>query len=280
MVFSARETKLEPVLRSVAVPEDGCPAAAVQALVAGPTAVEKKSGLGPVLPASTRVLGVKVADGVAVVDLSREVITRASEIGASSTTEALALNALYFTLAQFRGVEKVKLLVEGKNRGAVDGMRIEDFWGHIGLPDCLSGSPSLLDVSPRQEVGEPIDGLWLASVRWSAHPGLFRLVFQLEGPEGETSPIIPATVATYSATARVIGITINGVRGTKVAALAPGQKVQLGDWRAEVVRWDTLEDDRAYAFSLALRPVRAYGWRLWSLADPARIIVDVFACGP
>lgn len=279
VIYLAREGQLEPVLREVAGPEEQCPLAAVQALVAGPTAVEKQRGLGAVLPASTRVLGVKVAGNTAVVDLSREVVTRASEIGPGSTTEVLALNALYFTLVQFREVEKVRLLVEGKNKGDVGGRRIEDFWGHIGLPDPLAGSTSLLDVPARQEVGEPADGLSLASVRWSAHPGVFRLVFQVEGPGGEAAAVVPAAEATYSASSHVVHITINGVRKTTVAGLAPGQKVDLGDWRAETLSWDTVEDDQAYGFSLALRPERAYGWRLWSLPDPVRIVVDVFACG-
>lgn len=279
VIYLAREGKLEPVLRSVAGPEEQCPLAAVQALVAGPTAVEKQRGFGAVLPASTRVLGVKVAGSMAVVDLSREVVTRAGEVGPSSTTEGLALNALYFTLVQFRGVEKVRVLVEGKSRGIVDGRRIEDFWGHIGLPDPLAGSMSLLDVPARQEVGEPTDGLSLVSVRWSAHPGVFRLVFQVEGPLGEATTVIPATEATYSASSRIVHVKINGVRGHRVAGLSPGQKVDLGDWRAETLCWDIVEDDQAYGFSLALRPGQAYGWRLWSHPDLTRIVVDVFACG-
>lgn len=67
------------------------------------------------------------------------------------------------------------------------------------------------------------------------------------GPRGEGTTIIPATVTTYSASSRVVRVTINGMLGTRVAGLAPGQKVDLGDWRAETLRWDELEDDQVMA---------------------------------
>ncbi|MEW6547630.1 MAG: GerMN domain-containing protein [Bacillota bacterium] len=278
VVFLSREGKLEAALRTVSGPEDRYPTAAVEALVAGPTARERDAGLGPVLPASTRVLGVEIERGVATANLSREVITRASEVGVSSTTEALALNALYFTLAQFRGVEKVRLLVEGKNRGPVDGRLVEDFWGHIGLPEYLTGNPRILSIPTRQEVGEITDGLRLRSLRWASHPAVFRVVFEIDNPDGTPAPLVPATIGTWSASG-VIQVTINAMRATAVKELKPGGEVELDDWRVAMLRWEVTEDDQAFSFSLALRPGRAYGWRLWSLPDPCRVLVDVFACG-
>lgn len=180
------------------MPEDGCPAAALQLLVAGPTPAEQEQGFVPVLPPAARVLGVTIENGVATADFSREVITRSSDVACSSAAEALALSAVYFTLVQFPGVEKVRLLVEGKSRGIVDGRLIEDFWGHIGLPEHLSGDLELVNVPQRQEVGGTEPGAHrfrLKAVRWEGHPGVFRLVFDLEAAGGTSAPAGPAVVA-------------------------------------------------------------------------------------
>lgn len=277
-VFFAREGKLEAVFRSLAVAPQDAPAAALAALIAGPTAAEGRQGFGPVLPAAARVLGVVIGDGTATADLSREVITRSGEVGASSTAEALALHAIYLTLAQFPGVERVRVLVEGQSKGTVDGRAIEDFWGHVGLPQQLAGYVPVLKVVSRQEVGEPADGLRLKSVRWWAHPALFRLVFDVDRQDGPLDQV-PATQGSYSPSSRVLSLTINGIRSVAAEGLSPGQSLEINDWRAATLTWRRTEDDQAVSFALALQPDRAYGWRLWSLTEPVRIVVDVYAAG-
>ncbi|MFZ5768192.1 MAG: GerMN domain-containing protein [Bacillota bacterium] len=281
-VFLAREGKLEAVFRSLPVsPEEG-PRAALEALIAGPTAFEERQGYRPVLPPSITVLAVSVQDDAATVDFSREIITRSGDVGGGSLAESLALHAIYLTLAQFPGVERVKVLVEGQSEGMVDGRPIRDFWGHLGLPEYLEGEITVLRVAERQQVGDQgvvrqAGGLRLQSLRWWAHPSLFRVVFELKGPGGTGLAGIPPAQASFSARHHALFVTIPGVTETVVADLSAGQGVAVNDWRVEKLTW---EKTAPCSFRLDLYPDRACGWRLWGLADPARIVLDVYATGP
>lgn len=281
VIYLAREGRLEPVVREVAVPEGGCPAAALQLLVAGPTPAEREQGFVPVLPPAARVLGVTIDNGVAVADFSREVITRSSDVACGSSAEVLALNAVYFTLVQFPGVEKVRLLVEGKSRGSVDGRLIEDFWGHVGLPEHLSGDLELVDLPERQDVGGTESGAgWfrLKAVRWEGYPGVFRLVFEPEAAGGKSAPAGPAVVAYYSRSSRVLHVILQRTEAAGVEGMKKGAVARIGDWRAVSLARERAEP-RVAAFALALEPERKYGWRVSVLSDPCRVVVDVFSCG-
>ncbi len=77
-------------------------------------------------PQGTRLLRVTVTDGLAKVDFSRELI---DNFPGGSTTEALILESLCRTLAQFDDVEKVTLLVEGK--------KIDTIGEHIDLSEPI-----------------------------------------------------------------------------------------------------------------------------------------------
>ena len=280
VLFFAHEGKLVSTLRSITAREDAAPAAAMAALIAGPTPAEVEGGLTAVLPPSTRVIGVKVEGNVATVDLSREVITAAPEVRGGSTAEALALQATYLTMVQFPGVEKVKLLIEGRAKGSIGGQNIEDFWGHVGLPEYLEGAAvPVLQLASRQQIGEGKDGYRLKSVRWWAHQTLFRVVFEVEKQTGKTTAV-PVTVASYATVIPAVKLTLSGMRESAVPNLSPGQEIKLEDWRASSLLWEKESANRSYSFQLNLQPSRAYGWRLWSLADPARVVLDVYSAGP
>jgi hypothetical protein len=91
------DTKVWPVRRDVA---EATPAAALDALLAGPTETEVKGpGLGTVVHPGTEVRSLDVADGVAHVELSR-------------TLSAPALAQLVYTLTQFSTVDSVE--IQGK----------------------------------------------------------------------------------------------------------------------------------------------------------------------
>lgn len=62
-------------------------------------------------PSGTRLLDVKVNNGLAEVDFSRELI---DNFPGGSTTEILIMDSLCKTLAQFSDIERVRILVEGK----------------------------------------------------------------------------------------------------------------------------------------------------------------------
>lgn len=277
-VFLARADGLEAVFRSVNVLPEEAPRAALEALVAGPTSFEARQGFTPVLPPSCTVRGVTVADGVATADFSRELISDSGLVGGGSRAEVLALHAIYLTLAQFPDVERVKVLVEGSGDGQVDGRPVRDFWGHVGLPEYLTGPVATLRVPGRQEVGSAAagaaGGLRLQGVRWWAHPALFRVTLTLEGGGGSLREV---PLARASRSGNAVSLTVPGVAEAAVADLEPGDAVALNDWRADRLAW---EREDPCTFRLTLRPERSYGWRLWGLTDPARIVLDVYATGP
>ncbi len=126
--------------RTVGEASDPC-RAALEELIAGPA---PGSGLSAVLPPTVRVLGVEVADGVCTANVSAEILSDAAAVGAGASGEELALAAIANTLTELGGVERVRLLVEGVQSGMVDGRLVEDFWGHMGLPEYLERNEGLI----------------------------------------------------------------------------------------------------------------------------------------
>ena len=84
------------------------PLDAVRQLIAGPTRAETALGFRTYLPAGTRVLSVKVANGIATVDLNERF---ASGSGAASLLARLS--QLVRTLTGLQGAKKVQLLMNG-----------------------------------------------------------------------------------------------------------------------------------------------------------------------
>lgn len=96
---------LVPVTRTVFSVSD--PATALLELAKGP---KPDSGLENALPEDCGIRGVTMKDGVVTVDFSREFAQVANE----SDGGRQAVRAILFTCAQFPGVNKVELLVEGE----------------------------------------------------------------------------------------------------------------------------------------------------------------------
>lgn len=92
------------VPRSVAVLR-----AALEQLLAGPTAADTSYGLGTTVPDGTRLLGVTVAGDTATVDLSSRF-----ESGGGSLSMMARMAQLVFTATQFPNVERVELWLDGK----------------------------------------------------------------------------------------------------------------------------------------------------------------------
>ena len=106
----------------------------IEELIKGPVSKE----LYPTIPSDTKVNYVTVTDNLATVDFSKEIITSAEQIPHSSTTEILAIYSIVNTLTNFEEIKKVKITVEGKDSGQIDGLYIEDFWGHVGIYETFS----------------------------------------------------------------------------------------------------------------------------------------------
>ncbi|NPV71697.1 MAG: hypothetical protein HPY55_13815 [Firmicutes bacterium] len=87
---------------------------ALELLISGPPAGGPLYGL---LPKNTRLLGYRLENGTAYVDFSREIM----EANVGSSGEALLIDSIVLTLAEFPGVKRVQILVEGKQPGSIGG---------------------------------------------------------------------------------------------------------------------------------------------------------------
>lgn len=118
--FKENDTCLVREIHQVPYSEDGPKAAVNELINAGP----KTEGAVRVLPPGTRLLGIKIIDGLATVNFSKEVLN--SNVGAAG--EALGIQSIVNTLTEFPQIKEVSFQVEGK----VDS-RTKDWWGHVGL---------------------------------------------------------------------------------------------------------------------------------------------------
>ncbi|MFA5014868.1 MAG: GerMN domain-containing protein [Actinomycetota bacterium] len=106
--------------------------------------------LYPVIPSDVRVNSVKISGSTATVDFSKEIITNFEEIPHSSTTEILAIFSIVNTLTEFEEIERVKITIEGKESGEIDGLYIEDFWGHVGIYEEFTRNEEIIRNSIEQ----------------------------------------------------------------------------------------------------------------------------------
>ncbi|MFZ5646785.1 MAG: Gmad2 immunoglobulin-like domain-containing protein [Bacillota bacterium] len=120
--FSDSDAFLVREIHRVPYTEDG-PRAAVNELINGSP---KTPGAAKVLPAGTKTLGIKINDGLATVNFSKEVLN--ANVGTAG--ESLGIQSIVNTLTEFPNIKEVSFQVEGKTEG-----RVKDWWGHVGLYD-------------------------------------------------------------------------------------------------------------------------------------------------
>lgn len=100
---------------------ESMPEAALKELVSGKPETE---GAYRVLPPDTKILGIKIQNGLATVNFSKEVLQ--ANVGA--TGEALGIQSIVNTLTEFPEIKEVAFEVEGEVDEAA-----KDWWGHVGL---------------------------------------------------------------------------------------------------------------------------------------------------
>jgi len=123
------------------VVDENKPLRALESLIEGP----EDLSMGMPLPPTTRILGFTVENGTAYVDLSREAITEAYQYcPVSAGGEAMSINAIGNTLTEFSEIQRVKLSIEGKTQGEIDGYSIEEYWGHFGLPSEITRNEEVI----------------------------------------------------------------------------------------------------------------------------------------
>lgn len=101
-------------------------------------------GAFKVLPADTKILGMKIENGLATVDFSKEVLK--ANVGSSG--EVLGIASIVNTLTEFPTIKQVQFTVEGTVENGMD------WWGHVGL----SQQPFKRDLS---SVYEP--AIWVTA---------------------------------------------------------------------------------------------------------------------
>ena len=97
----------------------------------------KDSDVQNIFPAKTKVIDVKVTDGLAEVNFSKELLEK--HIGGSSY-ELMLVGSIVDTLTEFPEVKQVQILVDGE--------RIETINGHMDLVDPLKRNEDLIKKAP------------------------------------------------------------------------------------------------------------------------------------
>lgn len=90
--------------------------AALEALLAGPSAGEQAKGLTTEIPQGTRLRGVTVREGVAVIDLSEAIGS-----GGGSSSMRGRLWQIVYTGSQLPQAQQVRIIIEGQERQALGG---------------------------------------------------------------------------------------------------------------------------------------------------------------
>jgi hypothetical protein len=119
--------------------------AAIDALLAGPTAAERASGVVSAVPSGTRLLGITIRGGVATVDLTSEY-----QSGGGSLSMQTRLGQVVYTLTQFPTVQKVRF--------RLDGTPVNVFSSEGIVLDHPVGRSDYVNLLPAIEVSKPGDG--------------------------------------------------------------------------------------------------------------------------
>jgi hypothetical protein len=57
----------------------------------------------------------------------------------------LAIYSIVNTLTEFDEIERVRITIEGKQNGEVDGLFVEDFWGHVGIYEDFTRNEDIME---------------------------------------------------------------------------------------------------------------------------------------
>jgi hypothetical protein len=210
-VYFALNEKMQPAARTAPAGTKTVLKAALESLLAGPTASEKSGGLSTMIPKGTKLLGVTIAANVAIVDFNSKF---ASGGGSLSMFDRLA--QVVYTATQFPGVEAVTFKLNGKT--------VKVFGGEGIILDkprtrkaCESETPAILVDDPAWR-GTLTEG---DTIKGSAN--VFEAVFHIEIRDAGGKLVFSDTVTATSGT---------GTRGTwSVAPSLPGAKAGVGSIR-------------------------------------------------
>lgn len=194
------------------VPKTETPgAAAMEALLAGPTRAEAEAGLGTVIPEGTRFLGLSIEGGVATVDLSREF-----ESGGGSLSMRMRIAQVVHTLTFFPTVEKVAFRLGGEPVEAIggEGVVVDP---PVDRADFEDLAPAILVESPA--VGDSVTSP--LRLRGTANTFEATFMIRLEDAQGRALAEDFATATSGSGTRGTFDVTLP----FEVAEAGPGTLV-------------------------------------------------------
>jgi germination protein M len=191
-VYFSREEKMAAATRVIPQTQQ-VGAAAMKALLEGPTAAETEAGMVTCIPAGTTFLGLSIKNAVATVDLSAEYGS-----GGGSLSMFTRLAQVVFTLTQFPTVDGVRFKLDGELIDMLggEGIIVDE---PVNRADYEDMSPAILVESPTvgATVGSPLRIWGTANV--------FEAVFQVNILNWDGLIIAEKTVMASSGT---------GTRGT------------------------------------------------------------------
>ncbi len=168
-------------------------AAAMEALLKGPTVVEEEAGMVTNIPAGTTFLGLTIDDGVASVDLSKEYAS-----GGGTLSMMMRLAEVVFTLTQFPTIDGVDF--------ELDGEPIDVLGGEGLILDHPMSRADYEDLSPAILVEFPTVGNKVSSpLRVRGTANVFEAVFRISLVDWDGLIIADEVVTASSGT---------GTRGT------------------------------------------------------------------
>ncbi len=163
---------LVPVHREVPHTE-GVARAALTELLVGPSEEELEAGMSSAIPDGTVLLGVRIENGLATVDLSREY-----ESGGGTFSMTARLTQVVHTVTQFRTVDRVTF--------HLDGEPVEVFSGEGLVLDEPVMRDDYLDLLPQIFVDQPAWGAPVSSpLRVVGKAAVFEATFHLALYDGD-----------------------------------------------------------------------------------------------
>ncbi len=191
-VYFSRDEKMCTASRVVPKTQE-VGAAAMKALLEGPSKAEKEAGMVSSIPTGTTFLGLDIKDGVATVDLSKEY-----SAGGGSLSMMMRLAEVVFTLTQFPTVEGVNFKLDGRPIDVLGGEGI--------IIDHPMNRADYEDMSPAILVESPTLGSIISSpVRITGTANVFEAVFRVHIVDWDGLIIADEVVTATSGT---------GTRGT------------------------------------------------------------------
>jgi germination protein M len=191
-VYYSRDEKMCAVTRVVPKTQE-VGAAALKALLEGPTVEEKAAGMVSTIPDGTTFLGLSIKDGVATVDLSKEYAS-----GGGSLSMFMRLAEVVFTATQFPTVEGVNF--------KLDGVPVDVFGGEGIILDHPMNRTDYEELSPAILVETPTrDDSVRSPLRITGTANVFEAVFRINVVDSDGLIIADQVVTAASGT---------GTRGT------------------------------------------------------------------